>query len=516
MARERLTWILLDPAQDIDRRRFDAYLIERADIVTQCSQKGRSPMLTDGQRQRLRDKAYDLLREVGIKVENEKITTDMLRLGCASSPGNRVRIPETVINQVVSVREKRRAAEAAVRSATPQKGQASGFRMAVFGNGPTRFYDLPNRRVVAANTDIYVQMLKFAHAASAVNYMRPWFRQDVPQPIEALDSLVIGLKHTTKMGAADAMLPEHVKYLIEIGEIVHDRPGDTTYLGGAQCMTPPLILGKRSADEMVELAQRGVKKFYVASMVTMGMTTPVTVAGAIVMGVAEILGGLVAAWSQDHEARLTGRIVTSVLDMSTGNMNYTAPEAALADIGVKEVFDAFLGGNLVAGPAYGPSAKVPGLQAVSENFWAAARFAQLAGAAVFYPGNGNLDLGGLGSPAQAILDMEIRKTLSGDQDRFTVDDEAIPFQEICERARNGASFLDSEHTLEHFRKLWSSRIFRNTSPVPGGWVGNESSILETCDRIWQNHVEAYSPPAWPADKLKALDMVLARAKRELL
>lgn len=126
---------------------------------------------------------------------------------------------------------------------------------------------------------------------------------------------------------------------------------------------------------------------------------------------------------------------------------------------------------------------------------------------------GALHNGGLGSPTQFMMDMEIRKAQWHAQ-RFEVNEETINFEEVRERTENGGDFLTSEHTLRHCRELWNSRLFLPSEAAQGSWDGTERCILDRCDQLWRANLEKFVPPNWPEEKLKALDDLVIRAKRE--
>jgi len=391
-----------------------------------------------------------------------------------------------------------------------------GVRTSIFDCGPTKYYDYPTGRVLPVDTDIFVTMKKWAHTVPEIGYTSTWYRQDVPAPTERIESLALGLKITDKVGGIEAIYPEHIKYLQAIGEVVTGRPRETAYICGSQCITPPLTLDRRSASETVERAARRVGKFYVASMMTIGLNTPVTLAAAMTMMAAEILGGMVAVFTQDSEADISGRALASAVDMRNAQVTYATADCTIVNLGVKELFDAHFGGHLRVDNFFTAAAKRPGLQAVAECFAAAERFARLQGVSdVAYPGVGTLDNNGTGSPTQAVLDLEIRKGQFMGRG-VTTDDVAIPFAEICERVQREKDFLATDHTLEHFRELRASSIFRTDDPAAGGWAGDEKAILDRCDEMWRERLEAYAPPQLPDDKLKALDEIVAAARRELL
>jgi hypothetical protein len=70
--------------------------------------------------------------------------------------------------------------------------------------------------------------------------------------------------------------------------------------------------------------------------------------------------------------------------------------------------------------------------------------------------------------------------------------------------------------MGHFRKLWSSRIFLTENPTPNIWEGDEKTLLDKCDELWRENIKNYKVPELPEGKIKALDNLLVRAKKELI
>ncbi len=493
-------------------------------------------MLSVAEKEILKEKVYKLLWEVGMKVENEEIVSRLLKQGFKEGPSGRIIIPKEKIEEMVKCQKKTQRQDDEDQSLhfkcgidwahsiiwrrqqdIMSKRLEREFLMSAFDCGPTKYYDYKEKKVMPVDTKIFIEMMKFAHSTPEIGYISTWYRQDVHEKIERIDSLILGLKWTDKLDGIESIYPEQIKYLKEIGEIMGDSPENTPYLAGSQCITSPLILERRSAAEMLERVKRGVNRYHIASMVTIGINTPVTLAGAIVMGAAEILGGMVVAFSQDPDADLSGRMISSVVDMKNGNVTYSGPEPTMVNIGVKELFDTCFGGHLWVEVFLSPYAKRPGLQAVYENFYGAYRYSKLIeNPDIPYPGMGTLDNGGMGSPTQFMMDMGIRKSEFALKDKIAIDEETLPFDEICDKVRKGEDFLESPHTISHFRELWSSKIFLTENPTPGVWEGDEKSILDKCDEMWRENIKNYKDPELPEDKIKALDDLLVRAKKELI
>ena len=491
-------------------------------------------MLSLSEKEVLRDKTCELLWESGMKIESDEITSAMLEAGCGEAPDGRIRIPKKLIEEMTAFQKKTQEQDDRDQELHYQCGidwahhiiwhgrqeairdsLKSGLLMSAFDCGPTTYYDYDQRKLAPVNTEIFTQIKKFAQATPEIGYISTWYRQDVPQETERIASLVLGLKYTDKVDGIEAIDPAVIKYLKEISEIITERPGDSSYLAGSECITSPLILERRSAEDVVQRKANGIHRYHVASMPTIGISTPVTVAGSVVMEAAEILGGMAACFAIDPESDLSGRAIALVADMRNGNSTSSGPEPTLVNMAVRELFDAWWGGHLWVEVYFSPYAKRPGLQAVFENFYGLWRYSKLLGNPhIPYPGMGTLNSGGTGCPVQFMLDMEIRKSQFAAEAEISLDEEHLPFAEIREAVTTGESFLSSQHTARHCRELWNSPLFLTENPTAGGWGGDEKAILDKCNELWRENLKHYEPPQWPQEKLNALDDVLARAKKE--
>ena len=491
-------------------------------------------MLESAHVEELADKTLSLLANVGILVENEQVTDFCLQKGCTAGPDHRLKIPSELIEEMVAFQRPTQAEyernHELVYYCGPDwahylmwTGQAGAFRdtyakrfvMQAFDCGPTTYYDYPAGAIKPVDTAVFETMMKFAEATPEIGCTSMWYRQDAPPMIERLDSLRRSMELTTKFTGIEAIYPEVVKYLKEASVILTDDPSSSAYLAGSECMNPPLILEARSAQDILARKAAGVHRYHVASMPTLGVSTPVTLAGSIVMGAAEVLGGMAICWCVDPESDLSGRMITLVADMRTGNSTTLGPAYVQFDMAVRQLFDEKWGGHCMVEVFFSPTARRPGLQAVFENFYATSCRQRWDNRPdIPYGGMGALHNGGLGSPTQFILDMEIRKAQWAYGKPLEVSDETVDFDEILEITRSKGNFLATDHTMRHFRGLWTSDCFRSDDPFTGGWDGTEKAILDTCEAKWRANLEQWEPPEWPEDKLEAMDDLLARAKRE--
>ena len=491
-------------------------------------------MLNSSQIETLSEKALNLLTDVGIMIENDEVTEMCLRKGCKAGTDHRLKVPVEIIDEMVAFQKQTQDEyernHELIYTCGPdwthhliwtrgmeafRERYKNEFLMQAFDCGPTTYYDYAEGKIRPVNTEIFDMMMKFAEATPEIGYTSMWYRQGEPPMIERLASLRRAMDCTTKFAGIEAIYPEVVKYLKEASEILTGDPKSSACLAGSECMTMPLILEKRSAEDMLERKKRGVHRYHVASMPTLGVSTPVTLAGAIIMGAAEVLGGMAICWCVDPETDISGRMITLIADMRNGNSTTFGPLYAQYDNAVRQVFNEKWGGHCMVEVFFSPTARRPGLQTVFENFYGTnCRQRWEGNPDIPYGGMGTLHNGGLGSPTQLMLDMDIRKAEWAYEREIVVDDETMDFHEVVGVTEEKENFLMSAHTMRHFRELWVSDLFRSDDPFAGAWDGTEKAILDKCDQMWRANLEKWQPPEWPEDKTKAMDDLVARAKRE--
>lgn len=480
------------------------------------------------------ERVYVLLEKVGIGVPNEELAELCRRRGCRTGADRRVRIPRELIRDMVEFQKLTQDAyergHELVYTCGPDwahhliwTGRAEAFResyarrfqMQAFDCGPTTYYDYPKGEVRPVDAELFTQVLRFAEASPEIGYISCWYRQDLPPRIERLQSLVEGLKITGKLDGIEAIQPEMIKYLQEASAIVYGDRGSAAFLAGSECMTMPLKLEERSAEDILERRRCGVHRYHVASMPTLGVSTPVSLAAAIVMGAAELLGGMAVCWCADPQSDLSARMIALAVDMRNGNSTTLGPACVLYDNAVRQLFLQRWGGHCMVEVFFSPTARRPGLQAVFENYYATScRRRWESNPHIPYAGMGTLHNGGLGSPTQFMLDMEIRKAEWAYRSEIPVDEETLDWEELVRVTEAGGNFLESEHTLRHFRELWLSDLFRSDNPFEGAWDGTERSILDRCEELWRERLRAYRPPERPPETMRALDALLQKAKAE--
>ena len=164
------------------------------------------------------NKTQQLLWDVGMKIEADAIAEALRRNGGEPAPSGRMRSARKLIGEMAASPRRTQGADRRDQELHYRCGidwahhiiwnkqqdemrsrLTSRFLMSAFDCGPTTCYDYQTQRSVPVDTKIFVEMMKFAQATPEIGYISTWYRQDVPQAIERIDSLVLGLKHTDKV-----------------------------------------------------------------------------------------------------------------------------------------------------------------------------------------------------------------------------------------------------------------------------------------------------------------------------
>jgi trimethylamine:corrinoid methyltransferase-like protein len=211
-----------------------------------------------------------------------------------------------------------------------------------------------------------------------------------------------------------------------------------------------------------------------------------------------------------------GIVGAGSLDMRTLHTLFGAPEARLANIAVHHVGERLYGIKMHICMDY-IDRKRPGIQATFEKTMLMAVW-PFIGSAWFRVGGGLLQGGKAYSPVQHLLDIEMRKCWERFAAGFDVNDVTLAVDLVDSVARRrGATFLDTDHTLEHYAsEQWYPRWFDRRA-----WQGDaveeasERKMLEEIDRYWKDAVARYQRPELDEKKLAEARQVLQNAEREM-
>lgn len=215
----------------------------------------------------------------------------------------------------------------------------------------------------------------------------------------------------------------------------------------------PLQHSKEAAEKLLFCAEHAIPVTHSPAPM-MGGTAPVTIAGAVALGSAEMLSGLVMHQLKRPGAPFLFGHGVHHLDMKTMVSVYGAPEFQLARVLAAEM------GHFYRLPVWGyaghSDSKVIDGQAAADM-----QFSVLV--ALLARTNLNHDIGYLesgltNSPEMMVLANEVigmnRRFVQG----VRLDEESLAL-DLIHQVGPGGEFMSHDHTMAHFRELWSPEIF---------------------------------------------------------
>lgn len=469
-------------------------------------------LLTDTEIERIYQGARNVLLQTGFRIRHRAILERLEKRGSRVDFAAEVFWPSPELLSRLE-EQVRRCSPNPTR--TPLLRQPPYRGNSITYNG-TLYYDWTEGVQRAAALNDVENMLKVCHMLPEVSEFGPTVTaQDVPPAIEPIVSFAHAIQVTDRpVLRVELVLPGQLPYLEELATITQDRQVRYNYDG---CAINNFTVDERAMGCLYATWQRnGLANWEVYSCPVAGATAPVTLAGAVVVGVAETLGAWFAGWALDEGVTLTAMPCSGVMDMRDGRVLFSSPEAVMINAGIYQVFDRMLGMQAGMLADY-TDAKIPGLQAVHDKMLNGLAYAWLTGQVNYQ--RGTLEAGKSFSPTQMVIDCELNSELANLARGMQVNEETLALDLITSAGpASGINFLEQDHTLRNYRAaLWYPRLMDRTNwDNPDTERQKETIMLRRADARWRDALARYTPPNIPREKIEAAQDVVRRAKATLL
>jgi len=461
--------------------------------------------LTDQQCQKLYWACLEILERTGVRLYDQEALDLLKKAGVPATDGNRVRIPSNLVEKArVTAPERVTLYDRHGNPVMPVEGHRS-----FFGPGSDCLNIIDHR--TGERRQPVLQDVKdavtVADALPHVDFVMCMFLpSDIPQEIADRYQMEAMLSHTTKpivfvttefSGCDDAV--EMAEAVVGGPEQLRRNPISVCYIN----VTTGLRHNQEALQKLLYLAGKGLPMIYAPSAQG-GVTAPVTPAGALAMVQAGSLVGLVLSQLKREGAPfITHGWGGDMLDMQTTVMPYVDPDKRALEADLVH----FLGLPMftIAGCS---DSKVMDQQAGIEAALSLIIDA-LDGGHIVHD-LGYLESGMTGSLAQLVICDEILSWLGHFVRGLEINDETLALDLIDEVGPDG-QFLDSDHTLQHFRELWYPSLFdRNNFD---GWLAKGGTTLtERAAKRVETILAEHKPEPLPDDVAQAVHAVVERAE----
>lgn len=460
-------------------------------------------MLNDGEKSLLADRAMQLLADVGMRFAGSSALRLLAERGAAVDESTGVaRLPRELVEWSLAQCPRSFVMAGHSRADDVRLGATEGFHFAPSGcvaktldfrTGERRASTLQDVRECTALLDELPELDVMWTQVSA---------SDVPLESRELTEYFTLLTETTRhITFVDC--PSEVQRVLALCEVLagdrksfRERPRLSTLITA----NSPLGVDGRDLDVHAALAAAGVP-INVYSMAIAGATSPVTLAGTVVQGVAEFLGVATALQVAAPGARLLFCFGSAVLDMLRTTFALGSLESALMAVMATEVGH-FLGVPTLC-PGLSTDAKHAGVQAGYEKAMKASTVCVARPDVV--TGWGLLDSHNTMSLPQSVIDNEIAAMLRRLHTPVEVSAETLGAGAIA-TVGPGGSFLGHKDTArriragEHFLPTISDRVSYDRWAESG--VTEYDTACREVERLLTAHAE--KPPYLQDDQLREL------------
>ncbi len=260
---------------------------------------------------------------------------------------------------------------------------------------------------------------------------------------------------------------------------------------------------KDALQKLLFLAERNLPALYIPSS-TAAVTSPVTPAGSVAMDYAGVLAGIVLAQLKREGAPViaSGMPAGGTFDMRTLVTSYCEPERTL-----NQAVSHYYGLPMFSIGGASES-KIPDLQAAAEAALSLT-VETLAGGNIIHD-LGYLESGLTFSSVQLLLCDEIVSWLKGYTKDFEVNERTLALDVIAEAGHDG-QYLNTRHTLEHFRERWYPQLFERANFDSWSQKGGKSLTERAAHKV-EKILAEHKPEPLPSPIKNKLSEIVKKAK----
>ena len=308
-----------------------------------------------------------VLEETGIRFLDDPQTIDLLKQAGGVPTGDIVRLDGAELRRIV---RRHAPARFLLRARNPTRdtpvGEGAAPVFAPIYGAPNVVLD--NGARAAGSRHIYARLVAAAHASPRLTNTGQMIcvMEDVAEERRALEMLLAHLTGSDKPFMGSIASPAAAEAVIDLTAAAigrPSRPGECALVHLINA-TPPLTYWPNPLKCLRTIALKGEASM-VSSYMMMGATAPVTVAGALIQGYAEVLAGLALAQLWRPGAPVVMGILAYPFDMRRMLPNFGDPASQLV-----QFYAAGLGRRLgvpVRGDGAITSAKVDDAQSGAEG-----------------------------------------------------------------------------------------------------------------------------------------------------
>jgi len=429
-------------------------------------------VLSKDDRERIYLAALEILKQTGIKI-HEQEALSLLKEAGAQVERDIVRIPTRLIEEALETAPK----EIPIYSRDGQPSMLLNTTNSYFGNGSDCVYILDSftgKRRKFTKEDVG-NAAAVVDALENLDFVMPaGIISDKPAAVAGLHALQATTFNTSKPILFTALNRQGANDIIEVASIIaggKDELRKKPFIMHYVETTSPLSYSKDAAEMLLLSADNNIPIVCAPGPIG-GASAPVTLAGILVLHLAESLSELTIVQLKNESAPVILGGCASIMDMRSAVSAYGGPEFYLLNAALAELC------HLLDLPMFGTAGcsdakKVDGQAAIESAISSVTQ--ALSGANLIHD-IGYIDSGLTQSFDMMVITDEILGMVQRMKDGIKVDDDHLAVDVISKVGPRG-NYLTEPHTLKHFRNEYWLPGFMNRQNYES-WTEDGSRVLE--------------------------------------
>ena len=380
------------------------------------------------------------------------------------------------------------------------------------GSGAFRYFDPDSNTFRNVTLEDVKECAQFVEALDGINFCAFPSPSDAPKQTADVHALKVLLENTSKHINIQPYSAESIEYLMDLAQVA----AGSTPLGKRPIVSfspnafTPLVLKNYDVEVILQASRRKVP-IHCWSLPSAGATSPITIAGSVLLMGIEILSMIVLSQLIQPGAPVIANPFPFTTDMATGNSLCSSVEVALTTTAaVQYIKSAYKVPVHTYG--FGTDSAVTDGQSATETTLKGLMVS--AGGADLISGAGMVESINGFSIIQLIIDNNLAGILRRVKRGVKVDDDTLAWKEILETLP-GDHFLERSHTLKHCREALRPQLF-----VQESWEewngGGRKDIYSRAVEEYRAIKSRLQPQPFPEDVQKELDKIVKKADENLI
>lgn len=462
--------------------------------------------LTEKQCKLMAESVFRILENTGCEIRNKKARELLAEKGCRIE-GELVRIPEKLTRwaleqapSVVTLYGRDGRPDMVLQPGSVHFGPAITIAQIYDTDTGKLRYSTKQDSVNAAILMDALPNISWVSALTSAN--------DVPAEVRDIAELHAILSNTRKPVMYWAQNMDTLRYEFEMFEAVAGSPEsmqEKPFMVNLVCPLDPLVHTEDGVDQLIYLAEKKSPAVYIAG-IGFGLTGPATIAGAVNLGIADTLAGLVIAQVVNPGTPFIASKFSDNVDMHTMKVTHSNPEMQVALAATADVFR-YMGLPFCSnfgGTDNGELDQISMFDKSTQYYTALLTGTNMNFAMGAYEsGNGCRH-------ADLVLADEMISYLKVLTAGMEITEETLA-EEVIQEVGPGGAFMAEEHTIDHIYDFWQADILKPRTSTSKDQRTLEERLNERVRAVIKDGTKHPLPQQVQSE----IDMIMERAVKEL-